>query len=354
MEQSLDGGVSLSALFSWFAATRRPLPWREEPTAYRVLVSEIMLQQTQAARVIPFFCRWMDLFPNPHCLAAASEDTVIKAWEGLGYYSRARALHRIAQIIVAHHEGRIPNDQKALIALPGIGPYTAGAIRAFAFHERAAAVDANVSRVITRLIHPMTREAAASIVEQLLPQEQPWTTMEALIELGALVCKTTPLCSSCPLADQCRALASKTQEIRYAKNVIPKTSLWRDVAIFLSQGTALVTRRSGKQVMSGLYEFPYFDTTPQGSAASTLINALQPRIPSQLSFIASLCETSHSFTRFHATLYPTIIGVEEPFAWPDGKWIPIEMLRDLPFSSGHKRVLEAWLTTFLPCNALRA
>jgi A/G-specific adenine glycosylase len=340
---SSDPTPLLVPLIQWFSEVRRPFPWREVVSPYRVLVSEIMLQQTQAIRVIPFFSRWMELFPTPHSLAFASEETVIKAWEGLGYYSRARALHKAAQIIVAKHEGEVPNNEKALLSLPGIGPYTAGAIRAFAFHERTAAVDANVFRVMTRLMAPLPRASMPVAVKQLLPQERPWHTMEALIELGALVCKPTPSCSACPLANQCHAFASNTQEERPGKRCVQKTALWRDVAIFLSQGNALVTHRTGKQVMNGLYEFPYFDTCPRRRSSSAFIQFLQPLIPSRISFIASLPSTSHSFTRFRATLYPTLISCEKTFAWHHSQWEPIKNLRKFPFSSGHRRILEAFL-----------
>jgi A/G-specific adenine glycosylase len=338
----MDSGL-LRPLAQWFRLERRSFPWRDDPTPYRVLVSEIMLQQTQAARVIPFFCRWMDLFPTPLFLANAPESAVIKAWEGLGYYSRARSLHKAARIIVDHYGGEIPNDEKALLALPGIGPYTAGAIRAFAFHERSAAVDANVFRVMSRLLPITDRVAASRTVEKLLPHDLPWLTMEALIELGALVCKPTPSCSTCPLCSKCHAFATKTQAERPMKKNVQKTCLWRDAVIFLSQDKVLLTLKTGKQVMSGLYEFPYFDTSPQGRSSAALLEFLKPLIPSRISFLASLPKTAHSFTRFHATLYPTIISCETSFAWPKSQWVIVHDLKELPFSSGHKRILDGFL-----------
>lgn len=310
-----------------------------------MLISEIMLQQTQAPRVIPFFSRWITLFPTIPLLAAASEESVIKAWEGLGYYSRARALHKTAHLIVKHHGGEVPRDEKALLELPGIGPYTAGAIRAFAFHERAAAVDANVFRVMARLIKDVTQKTVCSVVEELLPHHQPWHTMEALIELGALVCRKAPLCKECPLASQCHGFATGTQQERPAKRPVQRTALWRDVAIFLSQASVLVTHTPENQVMSGLYEFPYFDSSPRRRAPSGLIRFLQPIIPSRITFLASLPKTSHSFTRFHATLYPTVIACAQPFVWPHSQWVEVTKLESLPFSSGHKRVLEALYCT---------
>jgi len=343
MVQRTHRKLLLSPLSSWFSQTRRQFPWREEISAYRVLVSEFMLQQTQAVRVIPFFIRWMELFPSLHHLAFASEESVIKAWEGLGYYSRARALHTMARIIVEHYGGEIPADEKTLLSLPGIGPYTAGALRAFAFHERAVAADANVFRVMMRLLPLSSRAAVISAVEQLLPQDRPWHTMEALIELGALLCKPTPSCSECPLTDQCHAFATKTQEKRSKKRPVSRIPLWRDVAIFLSQENALVTHTTGKKVMSGLYEFPYFDTISQGRSSSDFLHFLQPILPIPISFITALPITSHSFTRFHATLYPALFACDEPFFWPNSQWVAIKNLNELPFSSGHKRILRTFL-----------
>ena len=343
MKQKAHFTLSLAPLLSWFSENKRTFPWRTDVSAYAVLVSEIMLQQTQAARVVAFFSRWMMLFPTLQALASASEEAVLKAWEGLGYYSRARALHRTARLIISEHGGKIPSDEQALLALPGIGPYTAGAIRAFAFHERAAAVDANVSRVVFRLAPSVSRQEMAAVVEGLLPKKKPWKAMEALIELGALVCKPKPVCSLCPLAGQCYALATSTTERLLPKTTVQRTSLWRDVAIFLSRGAVLTIRNGGRRVMSGLYEFPYFESPPQGRGATQLIDMIQPLVPPGLTFITSLPEVSHSFTRFCATLYPTVFSCDQPFAWPCGQWVTMGAVTALPFSAGHRRILDALL-----------
>ncbi len=344
----------LTPLSAWFCTHRRSFPWREEVSPYRVLVSEIMLQQTQASRVIPFFSRWMEQWPTPHHLAYADEATVIKAWEGLGYYSRARSLQATAKLLVAEYGGAIPNDERALRSLPGIGPYTAGAIRAFAFHERAVAIDANVNRVMARLMPDMSLRTVPDTVERLLPPQRPWETMEALIELGALVCKPTPVCSACPLTAVCHAHATHTQERTLAKRRIPRTSLWRDVAVFVSHGTILVTHRTGRQVMAGLFEFPYFESAPQGTGATSLIDRLQSTIPSRLSFIAALPTISHTFTRYSATLYPYAIACDIPFSWPQGEWVSLQSVSALPFSSGHKRVLTAFLSSMAGIDLRRS
>ena len=332
--------LSLESLTAWFRRERRVFPWRENPSPYRVLVSEVMLQQTQTSRVISFFSRWMELFPTVYVLASASEESVIKAWEGLGYYSRARALHAAAKTIVERHGGRVPRDEEKLRELPGIGPFTAGAIRAFAFHERAAAVDANVRRVIIRLLGNDSPKEIESVVERLLPARQPWVAMEALIELGALVCKPTPTCNVCPLADRCYANATQTQD-RIVKRSVVRTKLWRDVVVFVHEDRLFVTVKTGKGIMSGLYEFPYYETSPGGRTLHELVAHVHPIVQTPLQALRSFPSTTHTFTRFHVTLYPTVIRCHKRPECMAGRWVTLQEALDLPFSSGHKRVLQA-------------
>ena len=341
--------LSLEPLSAWFLKERRVFPWRERPLPYRILVSEIMLQQTQASRVISFFLRWMELFPTVQALASAPEESVIKAWEGLGYYSRARALHAAAKTIVKRHAGKVPRDEAELRALPGIGPYTAGAVRAFAFHERAAAVDANVRRVITRLVGLDSPKGIEAIVEQLLPVRTPWVAMEALIELGALVCKPIPSCDVCPLSDRCYAKATQTQD-RIEKRSVIRTKLWRDVAVFTHEDRVFVTVKTGKGVMSGLYEFPYYETVSGGRSLDELVVYLQPIMQMPLHALRTLPVTTHTFTRFHVTLYPALIRCSKRMECMAGRWVTLQEALALPFSSGHKRVLQA----FRDCSATLA
>ena len=326
----------LAPLIDWFRKGRRSFPWREDATPYRVLVSEVMLQQTQASRVVPFFLRWMELFPTIQALAAASEESVIKAWEGLGYYRRARSLHAASRAIMERHGGAIPQDEKELLALPGIGPYTAGAIRSFAFHKRAAAIDANVRRVIRRLLGDLDSFS----VEELLPARRPWEAMEALIELGALVCKSVPACDGCPLLDRCRAYAAQSYT-SVERRPSSRTKVWRDVAVLIHEDRLFVALRGGGEVMSGLYEFPYYESMPGGRSLEKLAAWVEPAVQTLLRPLGSLPQTSHAFTRFFVVLYPAVFRCHER---PDldGRWVTLQEALDLPFSSGHRRVLHAF------------
>lgn len=353
----------LRSLASWFSIVRRPFPWRQNHSPYRVLVSEIMLQQTQASRVIVFFERWMKRFPTIESLALASESQVIKMWEGLGYYSRARALHAIAKRLVDSHQAKIPDNLSDLLALPGIGPYTAGAILSFAFHQRAVAIDANVTRVLMRLLGEQEKKKLPTLLEALLPQEKPWMFIEALIELGALVCRRTPECSKCPLSASCHAFATNTHLCVYSS---PKkvTLLFRDVCLFHHDGFYLVTKRCGKRIMSGLFEFPFFESVQDGRTSEDLIehihqscfdtfsdtgmkNAKSSRweclsnsIECSIIHVMPLPIVTHSFTRYRATLYPKILHVSRCFEFKDSQWVSASGLKALPFSSGHKKIVQ--------------
>ncbi|MDX2080208.1 MAG: A/G-specific adenine glycosylase [Terrimicrobiaceae bacterium] len=203
-----------TALGRWFEAHgRRGLPWRGNPDPYAVLVSEFMLQQTTVAAVIPYFQRWMRTFPNPGALASAPEERVLKLWEGLGYYSRARNLQRAAVAIVRDHGGRVPADPDRLRSLPGVGPYTAAAVAAFAFDQPVVVLDANISRVIARLDDlRMPIDSAggkarlAEVAGGLLPESGGAAHTAALMDLGATICRAgEPLCNECPVRKWCRA-----------------------------------------------------------------------------------------------------------------------------------------------------
>ena len=226
-------------LKDWFFLNRRLLPWRENPSPYEVWVSEVMLQQTQVTVVVEYFQRWMNLFPTVQALAAAPSGKVMKAWEGLGYYSRARNLHQGAQYLMEHHGGELPPNREDLKNVKGLGPYTIGAVLSFAFKQKASAVDGNVLRVLARYFcieeeidKSTTRKKIEQLTNDLLPNREPWVVMEALIELGALVCKKKPACHLCPLQQGCRAFKScKAELLPIKKPRIKITHLHRIVTV---------------------------------------------------------------------------------------------------------------------------
>lgn len=329
------------ALKSWFKLKKRDLPWRNSVSAYRVWISEIMLQQTQVAVVVDYFERWMRRFPTVESLAESSLEEVLKMWEGLGYYSRARHLHKAALQIVLQHGGEIPSSRAALERLKGLGPYTVGALLSFAFHKRAAAVDGNVLRVLTRYFAitepsdtPRVRKEIWLIAQEILPHEEPWVIVEGLIELGATVCMKKPRCFVCPLHASCKAFHLGSQQgLPVKKKQKAITYLKRHVVVVHYAGAVLLKKVAAGQVMADLYEFPYFEES-QGLSIPSLF-------PFSLTFEKKLQEQTHTFTRYRAELFPTLWKAQEKGELPGCVWVEWEKMRQLPFSSGHRRIRDS-------------
>lgn len=341
-------------LRSWFLAQRRDLPWRDEPSPYEVWVSEVMLQQTQVAVVIPYFERWMKRFPSIQHLAEADVNDVMKEWEGLGYYSRARNLHSGAQYVLDNYQGELPSSAELLEKIKGLGPYTVGAILNFAFHHRIPAVDGNVLRVIARY-HNINEDICKSstvknihaIADVLLPEEEPWIISEALIELGATICNRRPKCFECPLHRGCKAFVAGTADQLPVKSPKkPITFLYRAVAVIKKGDDILVCQAKNGKVMAGLYEFPYFEWTDPALDQEELSNLIRVRFGYKIRWIQALPEARHSFTRYRARLFPHVFEVDDEsssiaLSDLDCEWRSRESIKSLPFSSGHRRILDS-------------
>ena len=265
---------SLTApLLAWYRAAGRPLPWREGRTPYHVWISEIMLQQTRIEAVIPYYHRFLAAFPTVAALAAADEERLLKLWEGLGYYSRARNLKRAAEVIVRDYGGELPRDPVALRRLPGIGDYTAGAIASIAYGIPVPAVDGNVLRVLARLtadsrdvLSPAFRREATAALAALYPTAPGDATAmtEALMELGETVCipNGAPHCDACPLRDLCRAREEgRTAELPFRAKRTARTVERRTVLLLTLRGRVGIFRRPPEGLLGGLWEFPSADGT---------------------------------------------------------------------------------------------
>ncbi len=261
-----DTCAAANELKKWYIRSKRDLPWRNTGDPYAIWVSEIMLQQTRAETVIPYWNRFIQLFPTVYALAEAPEQDVLKAWEGLGYYSRARNLRLCAKAVVQHHDGIFPRDPAALQALPGIGAYTAGAVASIAFSIPIPAVDGNVERVISRLmgirenisvpsVHRMLRERAASLV----PSDEPGIYNQAVMELGARICQPAPRCPQCPIASYCDAYeAGDADALPIKQRKTPQRTIPRGIALVIFQKKALLHKRE-ERLLQGLWCFPGFD-----------------------------------------------------------------------------------------------
>ena len=251
------------SLLQWFQANKRLLPFRQEPSAYHIWVSEIMLQQTRVAAAIPYYNRFIAALPDPAALAACEPDALRKLWQGLGYYNRVNNMQKAARIVCEQYGGDLPADYDALRSLPGIGDYTAGAIASIAFGIPAPAVDGNVLRVFARIynddsdvMQPATKRLFTERVLDQMPKETPGPYNEALMELGALICVPgTPHCEACPLADRCQGYAAGRQgELPVKPAPKAKTPVAVTVALVESPAGLLLQRRPSKGLLAGLWQ----------------------------------------------------------------------------------------------------
>jgi A/G-specific adenine glycosylase len=254
------------ALGDWYAKSKRDLPWRRTSDPYAITVSELMLQQTQVVTVIPYYERWLVRFPDWFALAAAPEEAVIKVWEGLGYYRRARNLHALAKVIAAGG-GLLPRDETALRGLPGIGPYTAAAVGSIAFDLPLAVLDGNVMRVLTRLLalgdditRPQTRQKLQAIADEFLDRNDPSTHNQALMELGATICVPgKPLCLLCPLKADC--VGRPNAEKFPVKSRVAVIRRSETIAILRQDGRFYCEQVAPGKPWHGLWRFPDLDPT---------------------------------------------------------------------------------------------
>jgi len=338
-------------LLAWFAQHARDLPWRRDRTPYRVWVAEVMLQQTQVTKVQEYYTRFIACFPTVLALAEAPLEDVLKQWEGLGYYSRARALHRAAQVVVAEHNGELPADVEALRRLPGIGAYTAGAIASIAFGIPAPAVDGNVRRVMARVLAWAEPDAAgleAAVRAWILPESSGAFT-EALMELGATLCRPkSPQCLLCPWCDLCQARALGQPEsfpTRKPRKPVPHY----DVAAAVTtrdDGRVLVARRRQDDMLGGLWEFPGGKREDGESLPEALRRELQEEMGIQATVGQQLIVVKHAYTHFRITLHAFAcrLAVESPppqcIECDDFRWATLEEIAALPMSVADRKIAE--------------
>ena len=341
-------------LLTWFDAHRREMPWRNTRDPYAIWVSEIMLQQTQVATVIPYYERFLKAFPTPEALAKAPEQRVLKLWEGLGYYSRARNLHKAAKHITADHAGRLPATPEGLLSLPGIGRYTAGAIASIAFGLNEPVLDGNVMRVLSRLfnIHDVLQDTATqkslwALAEKLLPAGRPGDFNQAMMELGAMVCTPrSPECDTCPLRARCRARKAGCQaELPNKKKpkAVPHYTIVAGV-IRNARGQILIDRRPPTGMLAGLWEFPGGKVEP----GETLEQALAREVMEEVGLTVDIGElldvTEHAYSHFRITLHTfactRVAGRIRAIACEAVRWVRAAELPDYPFPKANHAVLK--------------
>ncbi|MCZ6533272.1 MAG: A/G-specific adenine glycosylase [SAR324 cluster bacterium] len=358
-QRGKDGALR-KALLKWFAEARRPLPWRERYDPYQVWISEIMLQQTQVETVLPYFARWMAAFPDVAAVAGAPQEVLLKAWEGLGYYSRARNLGRAARRIVTDHGGVLPASPEVLRSLPGIGPYTAGAIASIGFNVSTPAVDGNVSRVLGLLLAlpdpvntPRGRARVWEIAARLVPVRNARAFNEGLMELGALVCRArAPACDACPLANHCAAHARGTPEAFPRKQPRARRRRLRGVLLLLGRGKqVLLRKRPGEGLWGGMWEIPWLERRRGEGCAAALTRLLDGLELPLCAPPRKLGVVDHGLTHIQMRLdcYRAEIKEEQSSTWastPSGqplRWAAPGTLRKLPLARlSHKAIALGW------------
>jgi A/G-specific adenine glycosylase len=346
----MAGGDDLSAdLLSWYDRNRRSLPWRAEPgqspDPYGVWLSEIMLQQTTVAAAIPYFRKFRTRWPTVQSLARATLDEILKEWAGLGYYARARNLHACAKAVVTAFGGRFPQSSQELEKLPGIGPYTAAAIAAIAFDKRAAAVDANAERVITRLFAieaelPRAKPVIARAAKILVPERRPGDFAQALMDLGATICTPkSPNCLLCPWMRACRGRKRGIAESLPRKAPKPDRPVRHGTAYWIerSDGAVLLRRRKEEGLLGGMMEIPsspWAAGRPNGQRAA----------PLKADWRKGVARIEHSFTHFHLVLdiWRAIeVHSGELLEEGDYRWVARERLGDEALPSVMRKIVGA-------------
>jgi len=340
-------------LIPWFREHKRPLPWRETDNWYHIWVSEVMLQQTQVEQAISYYLRFIENFNTVRKLAAASRQSVLKSWEGLGYYSRARYLHESAKIIVKEYNGYLPTDKTILQRLPGFGPYTTNAVLSLAFNKPYAVVDGNVKRVISRLflISEDMRKAAAhkkvqSVVDQLLPAKKSRLFNEALMELGALIClPSNPRCRECPLAADCQAREKGWQEELPFLSQRARIPQIHAVSFIIRNGSHyLLVKRPSGGMLAGLWEFPILKMPGTSLGKIPAEKQLRRRLGLNNQIIRMWPVISHSYTHFHLKLRPVLISTTKKKIKLDGysasRWLSLDAVREFPLHRAMWKLLD--------------
>ena len=344
-------------LLDWYHENKRILPWRDSGNPYAVWVSEIMLQQTRVDTVIAYFERWMEKFPTIIKLADADEQDVLNLWEGLGYYSRARNLHKAAKVVVKEYGGQLPEYAQELIKLPGIGRYTAAAISSMVFGHDAAALDGNIRRVYARMFDVDaivgTKEAEQifwGLAEDYLPKGEAGDYNQALMDLGATICTPRkPKCEECPINTNCEAYQLELQEfrpVRKTKKKVPHHI--HAAAVIVEEGKVLLAQRPVKGLLGGMWEFLNGRVIPKGDdPANGLADAIWEGYQVKIHAVSPLTKVDHAYTHFKITEYAYICTMHESSIQENMRWVAIEDLEEYPMGKVDREIARRLQTSAL-------
>ncbi len=352
--QDLHPDLSRS-LLDWYETSGRDLPWRNTQDPYKIWISEIMLQQTQVKTVLPYFDRWLNLFPTLEALANSPLQSVLKAWEGLGYYARARNIHKAATTVMDRFSGQFPTTLEDALLLPGVGRTTAGGILSSAFNLPLPILDGNVKRVLSRLINltvPPDRSLATlwKISEALVPPSQARDFNQAFMDLGATVClPKTPNCGVCPWNRFCKSYNLGVQNQRpmtEPKAPIPHKVIGVAVIWNSSQdNTILIDRRKPEGLLGGLWEFPGGKVEPGETLPECIKREIQEELGITIAVDESLMTIDHAYSHFKVTLNVYhcrhLSGIPQPIECDEIKWVTLAELNEYPFPTANLKIIQA-------------
>ncbi|AFZ50760.1 A/G-specific adenine glycosylase [Dactylococcopsis salina] len=346
------------SLREWYQRHGRALPWRKTTDPYAIWVSEIMLQQTQVKTVIPYYYRWLERFPDIPTLANSPLQLVLKQWEGLGYYARARNLHRAAQKVVEDYQGVFPDRFSDVLSLPGIGRTTAGGILSAAFNQPISILDGNVKRVLARLVGLKTPPKKAinqlwELSDRLLDRDHPREYNQALMDLGATICTPKqPSCLLCPWRDFCYAFQSNLQTqipMREPSTPLPHKQIGVAV-IWNDQGEVLIDRRLEEGLLGGLWEFPGGKIEANETIPDCIKREIKEELGISIEVGDHLITLNHAYTHFRVTLNVYhcryLAGEPQPIECEEIRWVKPEQLSQFPFPKANTKIIDAILNQF--------
>jgi len=336
-------------LKAWYSAHHRTLPWRQTQDPYKIWISEIMLQQTTVQAVIPYYTKWMTFFPDMLTLSKTPIQKVLKVWQGLGYYRRAKNLHQAAKIIMTNFDGQIPQNYDDLKSLPGLGPYTTAAVLSIAFDKPFLTIDANVRRILMRLLK-WPRKATSSIDRELhcsfsplLPENQMGIFNQALMELGSLVCRSkNPLCLLCPLVDFCGAYEAGEQEVIPIPEKRSYQKIQAVIGIIEKNGKFLIQKRPSTGLLADLWEFPGGKIEKGETPEQALKREMKEETGTEIHDAQFLTKVQHSYTQFQVTLhaFACTLKTNPVLVRKRHRWVSFKGIRQFPFPSGSAKVIK--------------
>jgi len=336
-------------LLRWYGRHHRNLPWRKTSDPYAIWVSEIMLQQTTVQAVIPYYERWLALFPDLGSLAQSPLKKVLKAWQGLGYYARARNMKQAAQVLIKRYDGRFPSRYEELRKLPGFGPYTTAAVLSIVFDLPYPVLEANVRRVVMRLVRMSGGPGVGKdklIMKRLhgwIPLKKPGLFNQAMMELGALVCRPrSPLCLLCPVSGFCRAYEAGEQEVIPSPKKRSVTNIEAVVGIICKDGKCLIQKRPSSGLLADLWEFPGGKRESGETLEQALRRELREELGVEVAAARPLITIRHAYTRFRVRLHAYECRLKsDPKSDPKRRrWVSLRTLRRYPFPSGSARIVD--------------